>query len=211
MYIKNQKGVALVVALMITVIVGIIALSLAGITAKTQRGDNSNYGRVVGANNAISGANRAINFLAVLSRPDAIGQDERRALGLDNPNGISIDPTSVYINGSLSDVSEFFNGLKPLQDGANVISSKTPWYRVDDAWDKGCVNVNDASKNRCVVLNDGNTIYYVELMKRLPGPGNNSDIEEHYFRITALGVDGVANSSSAAIYQTVVRVSVSLL
>ena len=66
MYIKNQKGVALVVALMITVIVGIIALSLAGITAKTQRGDNSNYGRVVGANNAISGANRAINFLTLL-------------------------------------------------------------------------------------------------------------------------------------------------
>ena len=43
MIIKKQKGVALVVALMVTVIIGIVAITLASVSSKTQRSDNSNY------------------------------------------------------------------------------------------------------------------------------------------------------------------------
>ena len=67
MFIRNQRGVALVVALMITVIIGIIAVTLAGVTSKSQKSDNSYYGRALGSNSAISGVNRAINFLSATS------------------------------------------------------------------------------------------------------------------------------------------------
>ena len=44
---KNQSGVALVVALMITVIIGILAISLAGLAYRSQRASNLSYENVV--------------------------------------------------------------------------------------------------------------------------------------------------------------------
>ena len=63
MGIKHQKGVALVVALMLTIIIGVIAITLGSISNKTQRSDNANYSKVVSTSNSVSGVNRGINFL----------------------------------------------------------------------------------------------------------------------------------------------------
>ena len=204
MFIRNQRGVALVVALMITVIIGIIAVTLAGVTSKSQTHDNSSYGRAMGSNSAISGVNRAINFLAATSNVRDFSQRDDMLKKEGSPS-----VSQWTIDGNLVNTADFFRGIKKLRNNNEVNSQNNPWYRNAPEWDASL-----CPDNNCVVLNNGTTIYYIE--KRHVRPCNASASEPdsdchfyyEYYRVTSRGLDRAGNHRSAAIVQAHVRVRV---
>lgn len=200
MFIRNQRGVALVVALMITVIIGIIAVTLAGVTSKSQKSDNSYYGRALGSNSAISGVNRAINFLSATSN---VKDFSKRADMFKKEGTPSVSQWTI--DGSLVNTADFFRGIKRLRNNNEVNSQDDPWYRKASEWDASL-----CPKNNCVVLNNGTTIYYIEQREIRPcdASGSECNFNYEYYRITSRGLDRVGNNRSAAIVQTHVRVRV---
>ncbi|WP_405348931.1 hypothetical protein [Ruminobacter amylophilus] len=200
MFIRNQRGVALVVALMITVIIGIIAVTLAGVTSKSQKSDNSYYGRALGSNSAISGVNRAINFLSATSN---VKDFSKRADMFKKEGTPSVSQWTI--DGSLVNTADFFRGIKRLRNNNEVNSQDKPWYRKASEWDASL-----CPKNNCVVLNNGTTIYYIEQREIRPcdASGSECNFNYEYYRITSRGLDRVGNNRSAAIVQTHVRVRV---
>ena len=196
MVIKNQKGVALVVALVITVVIGVIALALASVTSRTQRSDNSNYGRVLGTSNAVSGVNRAANFLGATSRIPSYDRME-----IFNKNIIlSTAKEQWVINENYVDTRGFFSGLGQTRPDSQLLANGQPWYRNDTDW-TNCPT--------CVKLNGGTSVYYIEERDTFPAEGSNNPNNQMmytYYRVTSRGVDGINNPPSASVIQTHVRV-----
>ena len=184
----------------ITVIIGIIAVTLAGVTSKSQKSDNSYYGRALGSNSAISGVNRAINFLSATSN---VKDFSKRADMFKKEGTPSVSQWTI--DGSLVNTADFFRGIKRLRNNNEVNSQDNPWYRKASEWDASL-----CPKNNCVVLNNGTTIYYIEQREIRPcdASGSECNFNYEYYRITSRGLDRVGNNRSAAIVQTHVRVRV---
>ena len=212
---QKQAGVALIVALLITVIIGLIAVSLAGLAFRSQKSANLSYESVVSDLQAISGVNRVISFL------NQVAEDEHKTVYLTpssrmdhavsttgwNIKGKSVDANVMNVlkttlfNGIDSPVDEFNGGQLLDYDAGNF------WYRTNAGWDTGngglCVN--------CVSIDNGRTIVRIEErgFASTNAGGSAAKIGYQFYRITSRGSDaeGAQNGvpqagSSQSIVQT---------
>lgn len=185
--VKKQQGVALIIALIVTAIVGIIAISLSSTAFRTQRSQNISVGTATSHSNAVSGINRAINFL--------------RASALEQQHDVFVvkseNNNNVIINGVPHDIREIFRGVEnPIADeyvNATLNDGQNLWYRAANWFNNNCLS--------CVnVEGENNVIFRIE--KRgcrhsqgaSLGPSESIPCNElgghRMFRITALGLDG---------------------
>ena len=192
---KNQSGVALVVALMITVIIGILAISLAGLSYRSQRASNLSYENVVSELNAITGVNRVITFI------NQVQSDEQKDSYLSprestNPSSLRTPVnTSWKINGKTSTVdlkNIMFNGVDLRMDeyGSSYLDYANGqfWYRTPEGWDV-TEKVGDCAN--CLNLNNGTTITRIERRDFAGASPEGSDVVIGYrfYRITSRGSD----------------------
>ena len=213
---RKQSGVALIVALMITVIIGLIAISLAGLAFRSQKAANLSYESVVSDLQAISGVNRVISFL------NQVAEDENKATYLspaprmDQP----VSTTGWNIKGKTVDANvmddlkiSLFNGVdKPMDEFNGTVkyldySTGEFWYRTNEGWStaKGGLCAN------CVSIENGKTIVRIEKRDFAPtsAGGSAAKIGYQFYRITSRGSDvgGAQNGapqagSSQSIVQT---------
>jgi Tfp pilus assembly protein PilX len=197
--VKKQQGVALIVALIVTAIVGIIAISLSSTAFRTQRSQNVSTSTATSHSNAVSGINRAINFL----RASAVQQE----LQVFN---VKVGDTPLHIGGAYrDDLDDIFRGVEEqisddyvdvsIDNGINL------WYRFAD-W---LHNPNDACLS-CVNVRGSNNNVVFRVEKRqcrgsnaaTSGPSATATCKggHRMFRITALGTEN--NSPARTIIQT---------
>jgi len=214
---RKQSGVALIVALMITVIIGLIAISLAGLAFRSQKAANLSYESVVSDLQAISGVNRVISFL------NQVAEDENKATYLspaprmDQP----VSTTGWNIKGKTVDANvmddlkiSLFNGVdKPMDEFNGTVkyldySTGEFWYRTNEGWD---TTTTDALCVNCVSIDDGKTIVRIEKrgFASTNAGGSAAKIGYQFYRITSRGSDvgGAQNGapqagSSQSIVQT---------
>ena len=212
---RKQSGVALIVALMITVIIGLIAVSLAGLAFRSQKAANLSYESVVSDLQAISGVNRVISFL------NQVADDENKTTYLKEATSVkqAVSTTGWNIKGKAVDAgvmnvlkTTLFNGIdRPMDEfngGAYLdYDNGIFWYRTNNGWnteDGGlCVN--------CVSIDNGKTIVRIEKRDFAPtsAGGSATKIGYQFYRITSrgsdVGVDQDGNpqaGSSQSIVQT---------
>lgn len=211
MIIKKQKGVALVVALMVTVIIGIVAITLASVSSKTQRSDNSNYGRVLGTSNAVSGVNRVINFVGTVS-------DLRPTLDDNDIFSSQFAGKETWVVGGQTlnpnDTAPFFRGViqvKPNNQLRANDDGSDPWYRNEDNWKRANCPSCVILRNGVPVKDEGTTSFLTEYRGCTPAnasivTGSQVHYKYCYLRVSSRGLDSVGNQRSASIVQSNVRI-----
>jgi Tfp pilus assembly protein PilX len=211
--IKKQQGVALIVALIVTAIVGIIAISLSSTAFRTQRSQNISTSTASSYSNAVSGINRAINFL----RASAV-QQELQVFDVKMR-----DDEPIFIGGvnRRDDLENHFKGVEnqiaddfvnvSLNNGSNL------WYRVADWFNNpnndclSCVSVN---------TNNRNVVFRIEKRQcrgsnaATSGPSATATCKggHRMFRITALGTNGTVDDNSPAdsVARTIIQTHVGI-
>lgn len=96
--LKRQSGAALVVALMITIIMGILAVGISKVATTGQRRENANFGNAISNANAVAGIEAASGFIsAIVGVP---GEGRHYDIGLFRPasNGKVTDKTLSLIH-----------------------------------------------------------------------------------------------------------------
>lgn len=212
---KKQKGVALVVAMMVTIIMGIIAVSMAGVAFRGQRAQNAHFGNSVSDANAISGINRVINFLETVAADSSKnsaylaydGSLYGVNIGITNNPGESFTFSGQSI--AIKDLKTvMFGGVDNQLDVSNPAlfnyKSGALWYRTASNW-------TGSNCTKCVKLNDGLSIVRMEdrgFVSSNPGVSSStSNIGYRFLRLTSRGVDSVDDPSQAeSIYQVNVGV-----
>lgn len=192
--VKKQQGVALIIALIVTAIVGIIAISLSSTAFRTQRSQNISVGTATSHSNAVSGINRAINFL--------------RASALEQQHDVfvvkSFNNNDVIINGVPHQIPAIFRGVEDQIDdqfvNVTLNDGQDLWYRAANWWTNNnclsCVNVEG----------ENNVFFRIEKRGcRQPqgasiGPSESIPCNvlggHRMFRITALGSDGTLDQDN---------------
>ena len=210
MIIKKQKGVALVVALMVTVIIGIVAITLASVSSKTQRSDNSNYGRVLGTSNAVSGVNRVINFVGTVS-------DLRPTLDDDEIFSTQFAGKETWVVGgqtlNANYTAAFFRGAIQVKPNSLLRANDEidPWYRNEDNWKRANCPSCVIFRNGVPVNDEGTTSVLTEYRGCTPAnasivTGSQVHYKYCYLRVSSRGLDSVGNQRSASIVQSNVRI-----
>lgn len=228
--LRKQNGVALIVALMVTIIIGIIAVSTAGLAYRGQRSQNMAHSSVVSNANAYSAATKAFKFIAALS-PVAKGKvleptDWDKSPEYDEGNDKwKINTKDV----SSKDLVSYFKGVdsqldKPIDGSAsNVIDdvNRLYWYRYNHQTQGRPTGWNDCEK--CVyprqdTAADGRGPLAYRIEKRdfkKVNPGADEDIGYWYYRITAKGEDETCISgvgaASTICPQTIVQTNVAVI
>lgn len=200
--VKKQQGVALIVALIVTAIVGIIAISLSSTAFRTQRSQNISMSTAISHSNAVSGINRAINFL----RASAVQQE----LQVFNVRMVDTEPLII---GGVDRRQTFENIFQGVEDQINdnlvnvsLNNGNNLWYRAAD-W----FNNPDDNCLSCVRLLDNNNTNVVFRIEKRQCRGSNAATSgpsatatckggHRMFRITALGTEN--NSPARTIIQT---------
>lgn len=191
--VKKQQGVALIIALIVTAIVGIIAISLSSTAFRTQRSQNISVGTATSHSNAVSGINRAINFL--------------RASALEQQHDVFVvkilNNDNVIINGEPHEIPNIFRGVENQIDdqfvNVTLNDGQDLWYRAADWFNNNCLS--------CVkVEGENNVIFRIEKRGcRQPqgasiGPSESIPCNvlggHRMFRITALGSDGTLDQDN---------------
>ena len=192
--VKKQQGVALIIALIVTAIVGIIAISLSSTAFRTQRSQNISVGTATSHSNAVSGINRAINFL--------------RASALEQQHDVFVvkilNNDNVIINGEPHEIPNIFRGVENQIDdqfvNVTLNDGQDLWYRAANWWTNNnclsCVNVEG----------ENNVFFRIEKRGcRQPqgasiGPSESIPCNvlggHRMFRITALGSDGTLDQNN---------------
>lgn len=192
--VKKQQGVALIIALIVTAIVGIIAISLSSTAFRTQRSQNISVGTATSHSNAVSGINRAINFL--------------RASALEQQHDVFVvkilNNNDVIINGEPHEIPNIFRGVENQIDdqfvNVTLNDGQDLWYRAADWFNNNCLS--------CVnVEGENNVIFRIEKRGcRQPqgasiGPSESIPCNvlggHRMFRITALGSDGTLDQDNS--------------
>lgn len=191
--VKKQQGVALIIALIVTAIVGIIAISLSSTAFRTQRSQNISVGTATSHSNAVSGINRAINFL--------------RASALEQQHDVFVvkilNNDNVIINGEPHEIPNIFRGVENQIDdqfvNVTLNDGQDLWYRAADWFNNNCLS--------CVnVEGENNVIFRIErrgcrgTQGSSLGPSESIPCNElgghRMFRITALGSDGTLDQNN---------------
>lgn len=214
----KQKGSALVVSLMITLVIGVIAVSLAGISYKSQRRENTHYSSDISYNNAMSGINEAKAFLkgavtsSILQQTVAIISDSEPEITPEdkfdfNAGTLKYKSFKDYFKGIYQELSDVDMGY------GSSWSTNVPWYRNSDGFDV------DTKCQACVRICDTNcsdagshvlTVYRVEVRDFSPVTPSlgiqSANAGYRFYRITSLGLD--PNNPNA---QTILQTNIGLL
>ena len=207
---RKQSGVALIVALMITVIIGLIAVSLAGLAFRSQKSANLSYESVVSDLQAISGVNRVISFL------NQVAEDENKTTYLSPVSNLNtkLNTTGWKIKGKTVDEGvmndlkvKLFNGVDKPVDVINAASylnysNGSFWYRTGQGWDTS----ENSLCAHCVSIDNGKTIVRIEQRDFAPvsAGGSAAKISYQMYRITSRGSNAgnLQAGSSQSIVQT---------
>lgn len=207
--LKKQQGVALIVALIVTAIVGIIAISLSSTAFRTQRSQNISTSTAISHSNAVSGINRAINFL----RASAVQQE----LQVFNVRMVDTEPLIIGGEDRKIQLKNIFQGVEDqINDNLVNVSlnnGNNLWYRAADWFNNpndnclSCVRLanNDPNNNP---NNNPNVVFRIEKRQcrgsnaATSGPSATATCKggHRMFRITALGTDNT--STARTIIQT---------
>ncbi len=217
--LKRQSGAALVVALMITIIMGILAVGISKVATTGQRRENANFGNAISNANAVAGIEAASGFIsAIVGVP---GEGRHYDIGLFRPanNGKVTDKTTSFTVGvsenntdtqmksytfEISEIKNIYNGVEAQLDEKSLSyqdGDKTNlWFRGSAGWTQ-----ND--DNSIVNVNGSNTVQYrIEerdnvFLSLNPGMNNQANsLGYRFYRVTSRGED--PNSGAVTILQT---------
>ncbi len=196
---KFNRGSALIVALMITLIIGIIAISLAGIAYKGQRRENAFLSTQVSYNNALSGINRALLILSNASTSpllERISTDPTRKVQIGDSEIFNISGKDV----TYKNIKNYFAGIDQELDTNTYLNFTESgftdtnfWFRNDEDW--GITDEANHACANCVQIDDGNLVvtYRIEMRDFAPFTpaisSSSSNVGYQFYRITALGRD----------------------
>lgn len=218
--LKRQSGAALVVALMITIIMGILAVGISKVATTGQRRENANFGNAISNANAVAGIEAASGFIsAIVGVP---GEGRHYDIGLFRPanNGKVTDKTTSFTVGvsekntdtqmksytfQISEISNIYNGVEAQLDenslsyhNGNQVSHL--WFRDFNEW-------GQEDDNSIVNVNGNNTVQYrIEerdnvFLSLNPGMNNQANsLGYRFYRVTSRGED--PNSGAVTILQT---------
>ncbi|WP_406039780.1 hypothetical protein [Succinimonas sp.] len=215
---RKQSGVALIVALMITVIIGLIAVSLAGLAFRSQKAANLSYESVVSDLQAISGVNRVISFL------NQVADDENKSVYLKEASSVHqpVSTTGWNIKGKTVDANvmnvlktTLFNGVdRPMDEYSSTYldyANGDFWYRDNNGW-----NTEDGLCVNCVSIDNGRTIVRIEKrgFASTNAGGSAAKIGYQFYRITSRGSDAEGAQSGtpqAGSSQSIVQTNFGIL
>lgn len=215
--LKRQSGAALVVALMITIIMGILAVGISKVATTGQRRENANFGNAISNANAVAGIEAASGFIsAIVGVP---GEGRHYDIGLFRPAtyksteftvGVSKKNTDTKMDSypfKISEIKNIYNGVE-AQLGENSLSyqkgdqDSNLWFRDSAEWGQ-----NDDNSNSIVNVNGNNTVKYrIEerdnvFLSLNPGMNNQANsLGYRFYRVTSRGED--PNSGAVTILQT---------
>lgn len=220
--LKRQSGAALVVALMITIIMGILAVGISKVATTGQRRENANFGNAISNANAVAGIEAASGFIsAIVGVP---GEGRHYDIGLFRPanNGKVTDKTTSFTVGvsekntdtqmesysfNISEIKNIYNGVEAQLDENSLSYQKGDqdsllWFRDPAEWGQ-----NDDNSNSIVNVNGNNTVKYrIEerdnvFLSLNPGMNNQANsLGYRFYRVTSRGED--PNSGAVTILQT---------
>lgn len=218
--LKRQSGAALVVALMITIIMGILAVGISKVATTGQRRENANFGNAISNANAVAGIEAASGFIsAIVGVP---GEGRHYDIGLFRPanNGKVTDKTTSFTVGvsekntdtqmksytfQISEISNIYNGVEAQLDENSLSYHKGNqvshlWFRDFNEW-------GQEDDNSIVNVNGNNTVQYrIEerdnvFLSLNPGMNNQANsLGYRFYRVTSRGQD--PNSGAVTILQT---------
>lgn len=218
--LKRQSGAALVVALMITIIMGILAVGISKVATTGQRRENANFGNAVSNANAVAGIEAASGFIsAIVGVP---GEGRHYDIGLFRPanNGKVTNKTTFFTVGvsenntdtqmksytfQISEIINIYNGVE-----AQLDENSLSYQRGDQdshLWFRGSAGWTQNNNNSIVNVNGSNTVQYrIEerdnvFLSLNPGMNNQANsLGYRFYRVTSRGED--PNSGAVTILQT---------
>ena len=214
--LKRQSGAALVVALMITIIMGILAVGISKVATTGQRRENANFGNAISNANAVAGIEAASGFIsAIVGVP---GEGRHYDIGLFRPanNGEVTDKTTSFTVGvsenntsykfKINEISNIYNGVEAQLDEKSL-SYQDGDEQVTNLWFRGSAGWKQNDKNSIVNVNGSNTVQYrIEerdnvFLSLNPGMNNQANsLGYRFYRVTSRGQD--PNSGAVTILQT---------
>lgn len=218
--LKRQSGAALVVALMITIIMGILAVGISKVATTGQRRENANFGNAISNANAVAGIEAASGFIsAIVGVP---GEGRHYDIGLFRPanNGKVTDKTTSFTVGvsekntdtqmksytfQISEISNIYNGVEAQLDENSL--SYHEGNQVSHLWFRDFNEWGQEDDNSIVNVNGNNTVQYrIEERDNIflslnPGMNNQANsLGYRFYRVTSRGED--PNSGAVTILQT---------
>lgn len=216
--LKRQSGAALVVALMITIIMGILAVGISKVATTGQRRENANFGNAISNANAVAGIEAASGFIsAIVGVP---GEGRHYDIGLFRPAnngkvtnkttsftvGVSENNTDTQYNFNISEISNIYNGVEAQLDEKSL-SYQDGDNQVTNLWFRGSAGWTQNRDNSIVNVNGNNTVQYrIEerdnvFLSLNPGMNNQANsLGYRFYRVTSRGQD--PNSGAVTILQT---------
>lgn len=216
--LKRQSGAALVVALMITIIMGILAVGISKVATTGQRRENANFGNAISNANAVAGIEAASGFIsAIVGVP---GEGRHYDIGLFRPanNGKVTDKTTSFTVGvsenntmksytfQISEIPNIYKGVEAQLDGKSL-SYQDGDEQVTNLWFRGSAGWTQNDDNSIVNVNGSNTVQYrIEerdnvFLSLNPGMNNQANsLGYRFYRVTSRGED--PNSGAVTILQT---------
>lgn len=214
--LKRQSGAALVVALMITIIMGILAVGISKVATTGQRRENANFGNAISNANAVAGIEAASGFIsAIVGVP---GEGRHYDIGLFRPAtdksteftvGVSEKNTDTQMKSykfKISEISNIYNGVEAQLDEKSL-SYQDGDKQVTNLWFRGSAGWTQNNDNSIVNVNGSNTVQYrIEerdnvFLSLNPGMNNQANsLGYRFYRVTSRGED--PNSGAVTILQT---------
>ncbi len=221
--LKRQSGAALVVALMITIIMGILAVGISKVATTGQRRENANFGNAISNANAVAGIEAASGFIsAIVGVP---GEGRNYDIKLFRPAtdknteftvGVSENNTDTQMKSysfKISEIKNIYNGVEAQLDENSLSYHKGDqegdqegdqdshlWFRDSNEW-------GQKDDNSIVNVNGNNTVQYrIEerdnvFLSLNPGMNNQANsLGYRFYRVTSRGQD--PNSGAVTILQT---------
>lgn len=213
--LKRQSGAALVVALMITIIMGILAVGISKVATTGQRRENANFGNAISNANAVAGIEAASGFISAivgvpgegrnydikLFRP-ATDKDTEFTVGVSENN---TDTQMKFYPFKISEIKNIYNGVEAQLNENSLSYHKGNqvshlWFRDFNEW-------GQEDDNSIVNVNGNNTVQYrIEerdnvFLSLNPGMNNQANsLGYRFYRVTSRGQD--PNSGAVTILQT---------
>lgn len=216
--LKRQSGAALVVALMITIIMGILAVGISKVATTGQRRENANFGNAISNANAVAGIEAASGFIsAIVGVP---GEGRHYDIGLFRPanNGKVTDKNTSFTVGvsenntmksytfQISEIPNIYKGVEAQLDEKSL-SYQDGDKQVTNLWFRGSAGWTQNNDNSIVNVNGSNTVQYrIEerdnvFLSLNPGMNNQANsLGYRFYRVTSRGED--PNSGAVTILQT---------
>ena len=214
--LKRQSGAALVVALMITIIMGILAVGISKVATTGQRRENANFGNAISNANAVAGIEAASGFIsAIVGVP---GEGRHYDIGLFRPATDKDTEFTVVVSENntdtkmdsykfkISEIKNIYNGVEAQLDEESL-SYQDGDKQVTNLWFRDFAGWTQNNDNSIVNVNGSNTVQYrIEerdnvFLSLNPGMNNQANsLGYRFYRVTSRGED--PNSGAVTILQT---------